>query len=686
MNNAIELDELDHKLADAFPGRVVRKDLVRSVKTGFNVPVYVLEYLLGKYCASTDPDIVAEGLAYVRQTLAENYVRADESEKIKSLTREHRAHKIIDKVRVRLVETEDKYWAELVNMGLRNVNISDRDVKQYDKLLVGGIWAIVDLRYDADNQYRGQTRPFFIEALKPIQQPTTDIRDYAVARSQFTRDEWLDVLLRSLGLEATHPDFSHRKKMLLLSRLIPMVESNFNLIELGPRATGKSFIYREISPYAILLSGGQTTVANLFVNLQTGRMGLVGVWDVVAFDEVAGIRFKDTSAIQILKDYMESGSFSRGKEEIPANASMVFNGNLDGDVETLVKTGHLFAPLPPEMQDMALIDRFHFYLPGWSVDKMQPEHLSQHYGLIVDYFSEVLREQRKSGYTDIIDPYFKLGSHLNQRDARAVRKTVSGLVKLLHPDGQVDKVHLEEYLTFAMEMRRRVKEQLKKMGGFEYWAVNFSYLDRETLQETFVNVPEEGGSGFITPGPQNPGVTYAIATDPAEAKLSLIRIEVQAMQGSGQLRVTGAPRGNSPMKDAIRTAHDYLKAHSRDLMIDKSIKDYDLHVQVVNLMQAKEGSETGVAFFIAILSAMMGRPIVEQLVILGEMSIHGTLLKVDKLTERLQLAMDNGAKRVMLPAENKHDFADIPSHILDKLQIIFYSDPTTAAFRAMGLE
>ena len=686
MDNPIELDELDRRLADAFPGRVVRKDLVRSVKEGFNVPVYVLEFLLGKYCASTDPDIVAEGLSYVRQTLAESYVRSDESEKIKSITREQRTHKIIDKVKVKLVETEDKYWAELTNMGLRNVNVAERDVKQYDKLLVGGIWAIIDLHYDADNQYRGQTRPFFIDSLKPIQQPTTDISDYAAARAAFSRDEWMDVLLRSVGLESTHPDFTHRKKMLLISRFIPMVESNFNLIELGPRATGKSFVYREISPYAILISGGQTTVANLFINLHTGQMGLVGVWDVVAFDEVAGIRFKDSSAIQILKDYMESGSFSRGKEEIPARASMVFNGNLDGDVETLVKTGHLFAPLPPDMQDLALIDRFHFFLPGWDMDKMQPEYLSQHYGLIVDYFTEVLREQRKSGYTDIIDPYFKLGSHLNQRDARAVRKTVSGLVKLLHPDGQVEREYLEEYLVFAMEMRRRVKEQLRKMGGFEYWAVNFSYLDKETLQETFVNVPEEGGSGFITPGPQNPGVTYAIATDPAEARLALIRIEVQAMAGAGQLRITGAPRGNSPMKDAIRTAHDYLKAHSRELMAGKSLKDYDLHVQVVNLMQAKEGSETGVAFFIAILSAMLNRPIVEQLVILGEMSIHGTLLKVDKLTERLQLSMDNGAKKVMLPAENKRDFADIPSHILDKLQIIFYSDPMTAAFRAMGLE
>ncbi|MFW6068729.1 MAG: protease Lon-related BREX system protein BrxL [Chloroflexota bacterium] len=682
----IELDSLDEKLADAFPGRIVRKDLVRSVKGGFNVPVYVLEYLLGKYCASTDPEIIAEGLAYVRQTLARHYVRADESEKIKSLTRERGTFRVIDKVKVRLVESDDKYWASLTNMGLNNVNVSERDVKQYDKLLMGGIWAIIDLSYDGEFQYRGQTRPFFIESLKPIQQPTSDISDYVQARGQFTRDEWLDILLRSIGMEPTHPDISHREKLLLISRLIPMVESNFNLIELGPRGTGKSFVYREISPYAILISGGQTTVANLFVNLATGRVGLVGLWDVVAFDEVAGIRFKDRSALQILKDYMESGSFSRGKEEIPARASMVFNGNIDGEIKTLVKTGHLFAPLPEDMQDLALIDRFHFYLPGWDVAKLRPEYFTMHYGFVVDYFTEVLREQRKTSYTNITDDYFKFGNHLNQRDVRAVRKAVSGLVKLLHPDGEVDKETLEEYLAFAMEMRRRVKEQLKKMGGFEYWAVNFSYIDKETMQETFVAVPEEGGGGLITPGQLNPGVTYAIATDPSDRRLALIRLEVQSMTGSGQLRITGAPRGNSPMKDAIRTAHDYLKAHSRELLGDRRVQDYDMHVQVVNLMQTKEGSETGVAFFIAMLSSLMDRPVVEQLVILGEMSIHGTLLKVDKLAERLQLAMDNGAKRVMLPAENKRDFADIPSHILDKLQIIFYSDPITAAFRAMGLE
>ncbi len=568
-------------------------------------------------------------------------------------------------------------------MGVKNVDIPEEEVKRYDKLLLGGIWAILDIRYEAENLYRGSIRPFLIEEIKPIQLATLDVKEYATKRGLFTREEWINVLMRAIGMEPTHPDFDQRKKMLFVSRLIPMVERNFNFVELGPRNTGKSFVFREISPNAILLSGGKTTVANLFMHLGTGKIGLVGLWDVVAFDEVSGIRFQDNDAIQILKDYMESGSFSRGREEIPAEASMVFNGNINTDVPTLLKTSHLFSPFPEEMQDMALIDRFHFYHPGWEIDKLKPDHFSNHLGFVVDYFAEILRELRKLTYTDIIDRYFLFGSHLNQRDVKAVRKTVSGLVKLLHPDGNVEKEELEEYLEFAMEMRRRIKEQLKKMGGMEYWAVNFSYLDKDTQEEHFVNVPEQGGSGLIPSGPLKEGVIFTIGTDKREQKHSLFRIEVQAMPGKGSKRVTGAP--SSAMRDAIQTACDFVKANLRKLTVDKSINDYDLHIQVVNLMQSKEGSETGVAFFIAILSALLEKPVQEQLVVLGEMSIHGGLHKVDALTERLQLAMDSGAKKVMLPSENKRDFADIPSDILDKIQIIFYSDPVNAAFRAMGL-
>ncbi len=675
------MDALDVKLTATFPGRVVRKDLVRQTKVGYNVPVYVLEYLLGKYCSSTDPDIIEQGLNHVRDVLAKNYVRADESEKIKALTRQKGQYRVIDKIKARLDTNVDHFWGELVNLGVRDALIADDIVHQYDKLLMGGIWAIVDLEYNPEFQERGMTRPFAVRQVKPIQYASTDPGDFIAGRAAFTTEEWLDALLRGVGFEPSHPDFTFRKKLLYLVRLIPMVETNYNLLELGPRGTGKSFVFREISPYAILISGGQTTVAQLFMNLSTGSMGLVGLWDVVAFDEVAGVRFKDAGGIQILKDYMESGSFSRGKEEVPAEASIVFNGNIDGDIATLVKTSHLLQPLSDQMQDLALIDRIHFYLPGWEVDKMRPEYFTGHYGFVVDYLTEVWRSFRKTSYVNLVDRYFDLGSHLNQRDARATRKTVSGLVKLLHPDGNVTRDELQTYLELALEGRRRVKEQLRRMGGLEYWAVNFSYLDKETRQETFVAVPEQGGGGLIPPGPLDPGVTFTVGSDQEDGRLAIFRVEVQVAKGSGKLRITGAP--SRAIRDAVHTAHTYLHSQARTLGLGKDPAEYDLHVQLVNLMQSKEGSETGVAFFIAMVSALLGRPVLESLVVLGEMSIRGGLLKVGSLTERLQLAMDNGAKKVLLPAENKRDIADVPSDVLDKVQIIFYSDPVNAAGRAV---
>ena len=467
-------------------------------------------------------------------------------------------------------------------------------------------------------------------------------------------------------------------------RLVPMVEANYNLIELGPRGTGKSYVYREISPFAILISGGQTTVARLFIHLGAGRIGLVGLWDVVAFDEAAGVRFRDAQGIQILKDYMESGSFARGKEEVPADASIVFNGNIDGDIGRLVKTSHLLQPLSDQMQDMALIDRLHFYLPGWEVEKMRPEYLTDHYGMVVDYATEVWRGLRKTSYADAIDRYVNLGSHLNQRDVRAVRKTVSGLLKLLHPDGEFTKSHLLEYLELAMEGRRRIKEQLRRMGGLEYWAVNFSYIDLETRQETFVAVPEQGGGGLITPGVLDPGVTFTVGTDQRDGRLAIFRIGAQAVKGREKLRVTGAP--SRAARDAMKTAHTYLRTNASRLGLSKDPGDYDLHAQLVDLMGAKQGCEIGIAFFVAMVSALLDKPVEESLVILGEMSLHGGLEPMTALTERLQLAMDNGAKRVLLPVENKRDLVDVPGDVLGKLQIIFYTDPVNAAFRAMGLE
>jgi len=585
---------------------------------------------------------------------------------------------------VRLDTKANRFWAELVNMGVRDAVIEDAVVHQYDKLLLGGIWALVDLSYDPEFQAAGALRPFLIERLKPIQQPSTEIGAYIAARAAFSRDAWLDVLIRTLGLEPTHPDFTLRRKLLFLVRLIPMVETNYNMLELGPRGTGKSYVYREISPFAILISGGQTTVPQLFMHLGSGRMGLVGLWDVVAFDEVAGVRFRDSSGPQILKDYMESGSFSRGKEEMPAEASIVFNGNIDGDIATLVKTSHLLQPLSEQMQDLALIDRIHFYLPGWEMEKMRPEYMTQHYGLVVDYATEVWRALRKTSYAGAIDAYVHLGSHLNQRDVRAVRKTVSGLLKLLHPDGNFSKAEVLQYLELAMEGRRRVKEQLRRMGGLEFWAVNFSYIDLESRQETFVPVPEQGRGGLIRPGVPDPGVVYTVGSDRADGRLAIFRAEAQVVRGVGRLKITGTPSRDT--RASLETAHTFMRTNAGHLGLSKDPADYDVHIQMVNLMGAKEGSEVGMAAFVALISALLGKPALESLVVLGEMSLRGGLQAVGSLTERLQLAMDNGARRVLLPVESKRALLEAPADVLDKVQIIFFSDPINATFRALDLD
>jgi ATP-dependent Lon protease len=684
----VVLDGLDRKLAEHFPGRIVRKDLVKKLKVGFNVPVYVLEYLLGKYCASTDPAIVAEGLEHVKQTIAERFVRADEGELIKSRTRARGTIRLIDRVTVSFLETEDKFWAMLTNAGLQYVHIDETLTREYEKLLVGGIWANVELRYDDTLQHRGVTRPFVIEKLTPIQIASARLDEYVEHRAAFARDEWVDVLVRSLGYEPTHQDLTPRRKALLLLRLIPMVEANYNLVELGPRGTGKSFVYREISPYVILVSGGQVTVPNLFIsNVPPFRIGLAGLWDVVAFDEVAGSQFKRAEDKQIYKDYMEMGSFSRGsgKGTVPAYASFVFNGNIDGDVETIAKTSHLFVPFPETIRnDMAFHDRWHAYLPGWEMPKMQPGYFTQHLGFIADYLAEIFRELRKRNYTDVYERQFRLGAHVEERDRKAVVKTVSGLLKLLHPDGQCAKAELGMYLELALEARRRVKEQLKRMGGIEYGKVNLSYFDKEAGEEAFVGCPELGGIQLIPPGQPGPGDVFTIGMDKGEARFSLFRIQVQASKGTGRLRITGTT--SRVMREAVQTAYDYLKGNMRRLGVERDLTDYDLHVQVVNLMQAKEGSETGVGFFIAILSSILGRPTAPQLVVLGEMSIHGVLMRVDSLADKLKVALDAGAKRVMVPTENKRDFPDLPADVIDKLQIVFYSDPVNAGFRAMGSE
>ena len=673
-----QLDPLDRKANDSFSGRVVRKDLVRQVKVGANVPVYVLEYLLGKYCATDDPIAVEAGLRLVNTTLADNIIRPDEAMKAQSRVKERGSQRYIDKVLVRLDGT--KYWAEVVNFGHTFVHIPDTFVRQYERLLEGGVWAQVDIEFRGEEEVGGKVRPFFITDLRPIQMATFSLEDYIAGRRAFTTDEWLDVLIRTMGFEPGM--FNRRAKLLFMMRLVPMVQRNFNLVELGPRGTGKSFVYRDLSPYSILVSGGKTTVANLFYNMNTHQVGLVGMWDVVAFDEVAGIQFSDKSAIQILKDFMESGSFSRGREELVADASIVFAGNINQPVEVLVRTSTLFQPLPDDMQDMALIDRLHFYLPGWEMPKMRNEFFTDHYGFVVDYLAEAMRDLRRRSYTETIDRHFSLGSHLNTRDAKAVRRTVSGLVKLLHPAGDPEKDELREYLELALEGRRRVKEQLKKMGSFEYYQTSFSYFDTETMQEHYVGVPEEGGRQLISPDPMPPGSVYTAALTDNDT-VALHRIEITRMGGSGKLRVTGSP--DRAMKESIVTAFDYIRANKNRLGIERDIDSYDYHVQIVDLMQSKEGSQGGVAFFIALYSLLRDKAIRAGLVVLGEMTIQGNILSVSSLVEPLQVVMDNGAHSVLIPLSNRRDFLEVPPDIVERVDPIFYSDPLTAALKALEI-
>jgi ATP-dependent Lon protease len=670
---------LDDLLNRHFAGRVVRKDLTKLVKEGANVPVYVLEYLLGTYCATNDEEVIQEGLQTVKRILAENYVRPDEAEKVKSIIRERGSLKIIDKVTVSLNERRDVYEALLSNLGVKGVEVSSHTVKKYEKLLVGGIWTIMTLEYFYEEGQRGS--PFIIRDLKPIQMPNMDLDELFEGRRAFTEAQWIDVLLRSTGLEPTH--FDARVKWHLLCRMVPLVENNYNVCELGPRGTGKSHIYKEISPNSILISGGHTTVANLFYNLARHTVGLVGLWDVVAFDEVAGIAFKDNDGVQIMKDYMASGSFARGRDSISAYASMVFIGNID-NVEVLVKTSHLLAPFPENMIDAAFFDRFHAYIPGWEIPKMRPEFLTNRYGLIVDYLAEWMREMRKRNFGDAIHKYFSLGRDLNQRDTIAVKHTVSGLLKLLYPHEEYGKDAVRRCLEYALEDRRRVKEQLKKIGGMEFYDVHLSFIDQETMEETFISVPEQGGGALIPAGPMNPGVLHTVAHG-SSGHLGLYRLETQVTAGNGSVRMSGLG-SNSAAREAIKVGFDYFKANAYQVSASAKPGDHDFHLHVVEFHNAGPTTAMTLAAFVALCSGLLGKPVQSQLVILGSMSLGGNIMPVQNLAESLQVAFDAGAKRLLLPMASVSDIPTIPGELFAKFQTSFYADPRDAVFKTLGVE
>lgn len=670
------------KLRKHFDGKIVRKDLTKKIKEGANVPIYVLEFLLGQYCSSDDEDIIEAGVEKVKTILSKNFVRPDEAQKILSTLRQKGAYSVIDKLTVNLNIKTDQYEAEFSNLGIKNIPISEDYPSKYDRLLCGGIWCFVSLEYDY-NENDKKTSPIKILNLKPIQMPHVEIDELKSARKDFTKEEWMDIMLRSIGME---PDkFNEREKWLLLARLLPLVENNFNLCELGPRSTGKSHIYKEISPNSILVSGGQTTVANLFYNMGRKTVGLVGLWDCVAFDEVAGINFKDKDGIQIMKDYMASGSFARGKEEKSASASMVFVGNINQSVDVLLKTSSLFDPFPSEMgTDTAFLDRMHCYIPGWEIPKFRPEHFTNDYGFITDYLAEFIRELRKEQYGDALDKYFKLGNNLNQRDTVAVRKMVGGIIKLLYPDGVFTKEQLEEVLQISLEMRRRVKEQLKKLGGMEFYDVNFSYIDNEAFEELYVSVPEQGGGKLIPDGICNPGQVYTVSQGKT-GMIGVFRLESQVLPGTGKFDRTGLG-SDRECKEATNTAFNYLKANGNSISgsISTLTKDYIINYQ--DLQGIGMTNKLALPTLIALCSIALGKPTISNLVVLGEISISGTMIKVDELANVLQVCLDSGAKKVLLPSTSFADFATVPAELMSAFQLIPYQSAEDAVFKALGVE
>ncbi|UYM15461.1 protease Lon-related BREX system protein BrxL [Endozoicomonas euniceicola] len=684
MNTDTELDsssqaDLDSLLTTHFRGRVVRKDLTKQLKEGANVPVYVLEYLLGMYCASDDDEVVSEGLTNVKKILAENYVRPDEAEKIKSVIREKTSYKIIDKVSVRLNQRKDVYEARLSNLGIKDALVPSKIVQENEKLLTGGIWCIITVQYFYEEGQK--TSPFSIFTLKPIQMPSMNMDELFNARQHFSDELWIDGLLRSVGMEPAN--LEENTKWHLIARLIPFVENNFNVCELGPRGTGKSHVYKECSPNSLLVSGGQTTVANLFYNMSSRRVGLVGMWDVVAFDEVAGISFKDKDGVQIMKDYMASGSFARGRDAIEAKASMVFVGNINQSVETLVKTSHLLAPFPEAMIDSAFFDRFHAYIPGWEIPKMRPEFFTNAYGLITDYVAEFMREMRKRNFADVIDKYFKLGNNLNQRDVIAVRRTTSGLLKLFYPHEMFDKEAVRRCLVYALTSRRRVKEQLKKIGGMEFYDVHFSYIDNDSLEEFFVNVPEQGGGKLIPEGLPKPGVVY-LSGKAASGHIGLYRFETQITAGNGKHTTSGFG-SNTAAKEAIKVGFDYFKGNLARISQAAKFSDHEFHLHAVDMQNIGPCNNTTLAAFVAFCSAIMRKPVQEQMMILGEMTLGGVISPVEDLAGSLQLAFDCGASKVLLPMASAADISTVPPELFAKFQISFFADPVDAVYKALGV-
>lgn len=705
------MTELDRKVLDCFPGVVVRKDLTTLMKKGANVPTYVLEYLLGSYCATDDEEAIRAGMEKIKKLLSENYVHPDQSEYVKSKIRENGHYKIIDKITVELDEREDKYVARFTNLNMDPFEVSSDLVIHNEKLLIGGIWCIITIDYlglerkDEQGQFEedifGNQRrkkkarkrrsrydsPFEITALKPIQMPNLDLDDLKEARSAFTTEEWIALLLRSIGYEPAQ--LSTRQQLHYLLRFVPMIQKNYNLVELGPRSTGKSHVYSEMSPYSILMSSGHTTVSNMFYNMSSRRIGLVGNWDCIAFDEVGGITQASGDMIQIMKNYMANGSFARGTDSISSDASIAFEGNTFRSVADMMRTTHLFEPFPSEFNnDSAFFDRIHAYLPGWETPKLRAALFTKEYGLISDYFSEFCHVMRRYDFTDSFGRYFALNSNHNARDDTAVRRTFSGLAKMLYPDEQMSKEECRQLLAYSIECRRRVKEQLRKMNPAEYSDVALGYVDLDTGEETIVELPEVSGGSLVSDEPEKPGYVYAIGLS-VGGKLGIYRLENKLVPGSGNFsfkNVEGVANALKSVRDSITSAFNYFRSCA-DQQVSGSCDRFDYSLYFNDLQSRNVSDEVSVAEVVGLFSGLTDRPVRPSLVICGRVMMSGSLMPISAELEEVFVTVSNaGARRLMLPEVSRADYEALQPELRAEIEVIFYSSPQDAAEKALGDE
>ena len=706
------MTEFDEKVLDLFPGKVVRKDLTSLMKKGANVPTYVLEYLLGMYCATDDEDAIEIGLGKIKRILSENYVRPDQSEYVKSKIKENGQYTIIDKITVELDEREDKYIAYFTNLNMDPFEVSSDLVVHNEKLLVGGIWCIVKIEYvgldkgeDQEEEYEedifGNKKkkkkarkkrskyesPFEIASLKTIQMPNLDLDEIKEVRSSFTKDEWIALMLRSAGYE---PDaLSDKQRMHYLLRFVPFIQKNYNLVELGPRGTGKSHVYSELSPYSILMSSGHTTVSNMFYNMGSRKIGLVGNWDCIAFDEVGGITQASGDMIQIMKNYMANGSFARGAESISSDASIAFEGNTFRSVADMMRTTNLFEPFPEEFNnDSAFFDRIHAYLPGWETPKLRASLFTKDYGLISDCFSEFCHAMRKYDFTNAFGNYFALNDNYNTRDDTAVRRTFSGLAKLIYPNEEMTKEEARELLEYCIECRRRVKEQLRKMNPAEFSDVALGYIDLDTDEEFIVELPEEASGTLVFDGLEKPGYVYAVGRS-VDDKVGVYRLENKLLTGSGKFsfkNVEGLARSPKSVKDSITAAFNFFSENAHRL-ISEDFENYDYSLYFNDLQNRGVCDEISVAEVVGLLSALSKRAVLPSLVICGRVVMSGSMMPITtELDEMFVAAANAGAKKIMLPADSKENYEKLGRDLKQEIEVIFYSTPLDAARKALGVD